>query len=248
VKAVVLEVNPAKKNLIVSRRQYIESTLAETREQIWSKLGVGQRVTGRVKTLKDYGAFIDIGGLDGLLHVSEMSWNRLNHPKDLLKEGQEVEVQILSLDRDSTKISLGLKQLTSSPWLAVMERYPIESTVRGKVTKTTEFGAFVELEPGLEGMVHISELDHKRVVRVTDILQVGKEIDLKVLTIDPNKRRIALSLKALVAKPEGPKKVSDEDMAPGAGAAPYVPKRDRNHLRGGGTGSGGFLFGRPDRD
>ncbi|MFN7806938.1 MAG: 30S ribosomal protein S1 [Planctomycetaceae bacterium] len=248
VKAVVLEVNPAKKNLIVSRRQYIESTLAETREQIWTKLGVGQRVNGRVKTLKDYGAFIDIGGLDGLLHVSEMSWNRLNHPKDLLKEGQEVEVQILSLDRDTTKISLGLKQLTSSPWLAVMERYPIESTVRGKVTKTTEFGAFVELEPGLEGMVHISELDHKRVVRVTDILQVGKEIDLKVLTIDPNKRRIALSLKALVAKPEGPKKVSDEDLAPGAGAAPYVPKRDRNQLRGGGTGSGGFLFGRPDRD
>ncbi|HBH52702.1 MAG TPA: 30S ribosomal protein S1 [Planctomycetaceae bacterium] len=248
VKAVVLEVNPAKKNLIVSRRQYIESTLVETREQTWAKLSVGQRVTGRVKTLKDYGAFIDIGGLDGLLHVSEMSWNRLNHPKDLLKEGQEVEVQILSLDRESTKISLGLKQLSSSPWLSVMEKYPIESTVRGKVTKTTEFGAFVELEPGLEGMVHISELDHKRVVRVTDILQVGKEIDLKVLTIDPNKRRIALSLKALVAKPEGPKRVSDEDLSPGANAAPYVPKRDRNHLRGGGTGSGGFLFGRPDRE
>jgi predicted RNA-binding protein with RPS1 domain len=246
VKACVLEIKPAKKLLIVSRRQYIESILAETREQIWSKLRVGQKVTGRVKTLKDYGAFIDIGGLDGLLHVTEMSWNRLHHPKDLLKEGQEVEVQILSLDRDTTKISLSLKQLTSSPWLAVMERYPIESTVRGKVTRTTAFGAFVELEPGLEGMVHISELDHKRVVRVTDILQVGKEVDLRVLAVDPNSRRIALSLKALITRPEASRKVADQDLTPGSVAPAYVPKRDRNRFSAGGGGGAGRLFGPVD--
>lgn len=243
-RAVVLEVNPQKRNLIVSRRQFLESTLVETREQAWNNLSVGQKVQGKVKTVKDYGAFVDLGGVDGLLHVSEMSWNRLNHPRDILAEGQDIEVQVLQLDREKMKISLGLKQLRTSPWLTIMEKYPIESTVRGKVTKATEFGAFVELEPGLEGMVHISELDYKRVVRVTDVMQVGKEYDLKVLSIDPNKKRIALSLKALSPRPEGPKKVSDEDLAPSASAAPFKPKH-KGPLKGGGTGSGGFSFGRP---
>jgi predicted RNA-binding protein with RPS1 domain len=178
------------------------STLNETRAQLWSSLEVGQRVTGRVMMLKDFGAFIDVGGVIGLLPISEMSWNRLKHPQDLLQEGQEVEVQILSLDREHAKIRFGLRQLTSTPWLVVTERYSTGSTVHCKVTKTTEFGAFVELEPGLEGLVHISELDHQRVVRVTDIVQVGQEIDLKVLTIDPDRRRIALSRKALVAQPQ----------------------------------------------
>ncbi|RPI82620.1 MAG: S1 RNA-binding domain-containing protein, partial [Planctomycetaceae bacterium] len=185
-KAKVLEVNPAKKNLILSRRSYLEDAVAELRDEAWKKLEVGQKLIGKVKTVKDYGAFVDIGGVDGLLHVSEISWGRIGHPRDLLQEGQEVEVQILSMDKEKMKISLGMKQLSSSPWQAVMEKFPISSTVRGKVTKTTEFGAFVELEPGIEGMIHISELDHKRVHRVTDVVQVGKEVDLKVLSIDPN--------------------------------------------------------------
>ncbi|MFM8584649.1 MAG: 30S ribosomal protein S1, partial [Planctomycetaceae bacterium] len=134
-RAVVLEVNPQKRNLIVSRRQFLESTLVETREQAWNNLAVGQKVQGKVKTVKDYGAFVDLGGVDGLLHVSEMSWNRLNHPRDILSEGQDIEVQVLQMDREKMKISLGLKQLRTSPWLTIMEKYPIESTVRGKVTK-----------------------------------------------------------------------------------------------------------------
>lgn len=240
----VLEVNAHKKNLIVSRRAYLEIALAETREEAWKKLQVGMKLPGRVKTLKDYGAFVDIGGVDGLLHVSEISWGRIGHPKEVLSEGQEVEVQILGIDREKSKISLGMKQLKASPWQAILENYPPNSVVHGKVTKTTEFGAFVELEPGVEGMVHISELEHRRVHRVTDILKVGQETDVKVLSVDPDKKRIALSVKALIAKPEAAPKKSDEDLAPGGGT-PYERKR-KEPLKGGGTESGGLLFGNPN--
>lgn len=239
----VLEVNPQKKNLIVSRRSFLEIAVAELREEAWKTLAVGQKVMGKVKTLKPYGAFIDIGGVDGLVHVSEISWSRIAHPQEVLKEGQEVEVVIVSIDREKGKVGLGMKQLQSSPWQSIFDKYPPQSTVHGKVTKTMEFGAFVELEPGLEGMIHISELDHKRVHRVTDVVQVGKEVDVKVLTIDPDKKRIALSLKALIARPEAAPKPSDEDLAPGGGT-PYERKR-KEPLKGGGTGSGGFLFGNP---
>jgi len=238
----VTEVNLHKKNLIVSRRSYLEVALAELREEAWKTLEVGQKRKGKVKTLKDYGAFVDIGGVDGLVHVSEISWGRVSHPRDVLSEGQEVEVQILSIDSDKGKIGLGMKQLQISPWQGIIDRYPPSSTAHGKVTKTTEFGAFVELEPGVEGMVHISELDHKRVHRVTDVLQVGKEVDVKILTVDPAKKRIALSVKALIARPEAAPKKTDEDLAPGGGVA-YERKR-KEPLKGGGTGSGGGgLFG-----
>jgi len=239
----VTEVNPHKKNLIVSRRSFLEIAIAELREESWKTLEVGQKRTGKVKTLKDYGAFVDIGGVDGLVHVSEISWGRVSHPRDALSEGQEVEVVILSIDRDKGKVALGMKQLQVSPWQGIIDRYPPQSTVHGKVTKTTDFGAFVELEPGVEGMVHISELDHKRVHRVTDVLQVGKEVDVKVLTIDPDKKRIALSVKALIARPEAAPKKTDEDLAPSGGAA-YERKR-KEPLKGGGTGSGSLLFGNP---
>ena len=244
----VIEVNPKKKNLVVSRRAYMEIMAAEVREEAWKKLSVGQRLTGKVKTLKDYGAFVDIGGVDGLLHVGEMSWKRINHPKDILAEGQEVEVEIVGLDRDKGKISLSMKRLATSPWDGIESRYPAQTTVHGKVTRTTEFGAFVELEPGIEGMVHISELDHRRVPRVTDIMQVGKEYDLQVLQVDRDKKRIALSLKALVARPEGMKKskVSDEDLAPGGGKA--YERKNKGPLKGGGTSTGGLLFGSPGKE
>lgn len=239
----VLEVNSHKRKLVVSRRSFLEIAVAELREESWKSLEVGQKRTGTVKTLKDYGAFVDIGGVDGLVHVSEISWGRVGHPKDVLSEGQQVEVVIVSLDREKGKVGLGMKQLQPSPWQGITEKYPVQSTVHGKVTKTTEFGAFVELEPGLEGMVHISELDHKRVHRVTDVVQVGKEVDVKILTIDPEKKRIALSLKALIVRPEAAPKKTDEDLAPSAGAA-YERKR-KEPLKGGGTGSGGLLFGSP---
>ena len=240
----VMDVNPAKRNLIVSRRSFLEIAVAEAREEAWKTLSVGDKRTGTVKSLKDYGAFVDIGGVDGLLHVSEIAWNRISHPRDVLHEGQSVEVQILSIDKEKGKIGLGMKQLLVNPWQGITERYPPQATVHGKVTKTTEFGAFVELEPGVEGMVHISELDHKRVHRVTDVVQVGQEVDVKILTVDTGKKRIALSLKALIARPEAAPKKTDEDLAP-SGGSPYERKR-KEPLKGGGTGSGGLLFGNPD--
>ncbi|MFO1021074.1 MAG: S1 RNA-binding domain-containing protein [Planctomycetales bacterium] len=240
----IIEVNPQKRNLVVSRRSYLEDVRAENREEIWKKLEVGQVVTGTVKTLKDYGAFIDLGGADGLLHVGEISWSRINHPSELLKEGQQVEVKILAADKEKGKISLGMKQLQSNPWGDLESRFPVGNTVQGKVTKTTDFGAFVELAPGVEGMIHISELDHKRVHRVTDVVKLGQEVEVKVLSVDRDKRRIALSLKALSAKPENAPKPKDEDLAPGGGAA-YERKR-KGPLKGGTAGGGGesFLFGR----
>jgi small subunit ribosomal protein S1 len=236
----VLEVNPHKKNLVVSRRSFLEIAAAEAREEAWKRLEVGMRLSGRVKTVKDYGAFVDVGGVDGLLHVSEISWSRIGHPRDLLSEGQQIEVQILGIDREKSKVSLGMKQLQASPWQTIAEKYPPNSVAHGKVTKTTEFGAFVELEPGVEGMVHISELEHRRVHRVTDVVSVGQEVDVKVLSVDPAKKRIALSIKALVARPEAPKK-ADEDLAPGGGA--HYERKRREPLKGGGTESGGLLFG-----
>jgi small subunit ribosomal protein S1 len=240
----VMDVNPAKRNLIVSRRAFLEIAIAEAREEAWKTLSVGDKRTGTVKSLKDYGAFVDIGGVDGLLHVSEIAWNRIGHPRDVLHEGQQVEVQVLSIDKEKGKIGLGMKQLLANPWQGITERYPPNITVHGTVTKTTEFGAFVELEPGVEGMVHISELDHKRVHRVTDVLKVGEEVDVKVLSVDTGKKRIALSVKALIARPEAAPKKMDEDLAP-SGGTPYERKR-KEPLKGGGTGSGGLLFGNPD--
>lgn len=241
----IIEVNPAKRNLVVSRRSYLEMVREELKEETWKKLVVGETVNGTVKTIKDYGAFVDLGGADGLLHVGEISWSRINHPSDVLKEGQQIQVKILGIDKEKNKISLGMRQLSNNPWGDLESQFPVGGTVHGKVTKTTDFGAFVEIAPGVEGMIHISELEHKRVHRVTDVVQVGQEVDVKVLTVEPQKRRIALSLKALSARPESAAPPKDEDLAPGAGAL-YERKR-KGPLKGGTAGGGGdnslFRFG-----
>ena len=239
----VTEVNPAKKNLVVSRRAFMEIERGERREEMWKTVAVGQTHAGVVKTIKEYGAFIDLGGLDGLLHVGEISWQRINHPSDVLKEGQQVEVQIVGIDREKNKISLGMRQLTKNPWSDIEARYPVGTEVTGTVTRTSDFGAFVLLEEGIEGLIHISELEHRRVNRVTDVVKEGQEVRAKVLSIDLGKRRIALSLKALQARPEGAPKKDDADLAPG-GAAPYERKR-KGPLKGGTTGGAGGsgLFG-----
>jgi small subunit ribosomal protein S1 len=236
----VTEVNPQKRNLVVSRRAFLEIARAESRDNLWKTLAVGQTFQGVVKTIKDYGAFVDIGGVDGLLHVGEISWSRVGHPSDVLHEGQQIEVQVVGIDREKSKISLGMRQLQKNPWRDIESRYAPNSVVHGTVTKTTDFGAFVQLEPGVEGLVHISELDHRRVNRVTDVLNQGQEIDAQVLSVDTDRKRIALSVKALRAKPETEPKVEDVDLAPGGGAA-YERKR-KGPLKGG-TGSGGLMFG-----
>ena len=238
----VTEVNPQKKNLVVSRRAFLEIERAERRDEMWKTVAVGQTLPGVVKTIKEYGAFIDLGGLDGLLHVGEISWQRINHPSDILKEGQQVEVQIVGIDREKNKISLGMRQLTKNPWSDIEAKYPVGAEVVGTVTRTSDFGAFVLLEEGIEGLIHISELEYRRVHRVTDVVKEGQEVRTKVLSIDLPKRRIALSLKALQAKPEAAPRKEDADLAP-SGAVPYERKR-KGPLKGGTAGGGGSgIFG-----
>lgn len=236
----VTEVNPAKRNLVVSRRALLIQERKEAAANFWTAVEVGQQFAGKVKTIKDYGAFIDLGGCDGFLHVGEMSWTRIKHPSEVLQEGAPVDVVILSLDREKQKIGLGMKQLAQNPWNAAAEKYAVGRTVSGRVTRTTDFGAFVELEQGVEGLIHISELDHRRVKRVTEVLTVGQEIQAAVLEVEPERQRISLSLKALKEKPEQPK---DEDLAPSKGQA-YVSKR-KEPLKGGTGNTGGGLFGNP---
>lgn len=241
VTCVITEVNPQKRNLVLSRRAYLHQERREKEKELWQSLEKGQNHTGTVKTIKNYGAFVDVGGVDGFLHVGDISWNRISHPSDILVVGQSIEVTILKLDPESRKIGLGMKQLQDNPWSNVQERYPLGATVNGKVTRCTEFGAFIALEEGVEGLIHISELDHRRVGRVTEVVNVGDEVDVKVLAVEPKRRRIGLSLKALKDKPE-----------PAKSDVPEKPAYERKHkgpLRGGREGQEGGaagLFGNPD--
>lgn len=237
----VTEVNPAKRNLVVSRRAVLIEERKEAAANFWQQVEVGQQYTGVVKTIKDYGAFVDLGGADGFLHIGEMSWTRVKHPSEVLQEGSKADVVVLSLDREKQKIGLGMRQLAHNPWAGVEDRYPTGKNVSGKITRVSDFGAFVELESGVEGLIHISELDHQRVRKVTDVVNVGQEVSLQVLEVLPDRQRISLSLKALKQKPEKPK---DEDMAPSQGQA-YERKR-KEPLRGGTSREGGGgLFGNP---
>ena len=237
----ITELNPAKRNLVVSRRSVMIAERKELAGAFWEKVEVGQQFTGTVKTIKDYGVFIDLGGADGFLHIGEMSWTRVKHPSEVLQEGQQCDVVVQSLDREKQKIGLGMRQLTHNPWGSVETNYAVGKEVTGKVTRTTDFGAFVELEPGVEGLIHISEMDHQRIRKVTDVVNIGQEVQAQVLEVAPDRQRISLSLKALKQKPEKPK---DEDLAPGKGEA-YERKR-KEPLRGGkAMGSGGGLFGNP---
>lgn len=236
----VTEVNPKRRKLVLSRRKILEETKAETEKEFFEKLAPGQTYDGKVKTIKDYGAFVDIGGVDGLLHVGQISWSRINHPSEVLSEGQQIEVKVLSVDQDKKKIGLGMRQMTQNPWRTAEQNYPSESTAHGKVTRIEGFGAFVELEPGIEGLIHISELDHKRVKTVHEVLKVGQEVDVQVLEVNPSKKRISLSLKALKEKPEQPE--SQEDRGPA------VHHADPASLKGGmGEPTGGQLFGDPSK-
>ncbi|MFN9719049.1 MAG: 30S ribosomal protein S1, partial [Planctomycetota bacterium] len=240
----ITEVNPKKRNLVVSRRALLQAERAEGEGEFWEKVEVGQDYKGTVKTLKDYGAFVNIGPVDGFLHIGEISWSRINHPKDVLTEGQEIDVKILKLDGEKKRISLGMKQLAQNPWQSAQEQYAQGRTVSGKVTRLADFGAFIELEPGLEGMVHISELAWRRVGSVGEILKVGETRDFQVVEVDTKRKRVSLSLKALEKRPEPPKPERTEEAEP---AAPPEPRKPRNpNLRGGtGSSSGTGLFGNP---
>ena len=225
-RCVVTDVDPAERNLVVSRRALQEKEREEAREKLWLELAEGQTREGIVRSIKDFGAFVDLGGVDGLLHVSEMSWSRVEKADQLVKVGQKVTVLVLKIDPERRKVSLGLKQLTASPWDNVGLTFPEGTVARGKVTRLADFGAFVELEPGVEGLIHISELAPQRVRRVADVVQAGQDVQVMILAIDKDQRRISLSLKAALPKEAEPEEEEEE--------LPLKPPRPRTTpLRGG---------------
>ncbi len=191
----VVELDRNKNRIIISRKVVLEEEHAGQREETWAKIEEGQTVSGVVKGLTDFGAFIDLGGVDGLLHVSQMSWGRVDHPSDVLEVGEEIDVKVLRVDREAEKISLGLKQLLPDPWESIDERYNVDDVVQGKIMRIAPFGAFVQLEPGVEGLVHISELADYHVTEPSEVVSEGEDVMVKVLRVQPKERRISLSLK-----------------------------------------------------
>lgn len=239
-RCIVTEARPDERNLVVSRRALLEKDREEQREKTWAELAEGQIREGVVRSIKDFGAFVDLGGVDGLLHLSEMSWQRVGKAEDVVQPGQTVRVVVLKIDRETRKVGLGLRQLQTSPWDAIDANFPPKSVVKGKVTRVTEFGAFVEVEPGIEGLVHISELATHRVRRVTDIVKIGQEINVMVLGTDKAQRRMSLSIKAAEAASAPPPEPEPEPEEP---VAPVKPPRPRTTPLRGGTGDGKPLFG-----
>ena len=198
----VIKISNERRNLIVSRRELIEGTLAEKKAELLATLEKGQIRTGRVKNITDFGAFIDLDGLDGLLHITDMSWGRVKHPSEVLKVGQEVQVMVLDVDRDRERVSLGLKQTTENPWNSIQDQFPVGARVSGKVVNLAAYGAFVEIAPGIEGLVHISEFSWtKRVARASDVLSVGDEVQVVVLSVDVENQKIALGIRQTQANP-----------------------------------------------
>ena len=198
----IVKVNDDRKNIVLSRREVIEAERSEQRQRFLETVKVGDRVKGTVKNITDFGAFVDLSGMDGLLHITDMSWGRVNHPSELLHVGQEIEVLILEVDRDKERVSLGLKQLTENPWADIEKKYPIGSRVKGRVTKLLAYGAFVELEKGVEGLVHVSELSWtKRITRPSDVLSLDQEIEAVVLNISVEEQKISLGVRQLDENP-----------------------------------------------
>jgi small subunit ribosomal protein S1 len=198
----VIKLNKKRGNVVISRKELLEEDQNAKKEVTLSTLEEGSVFTGVVKNLTDYGAFVDMGGLDGLLHITDMSWGRLTHPRDLVNVGDEIQVKVLKFDKDKQRVSLGFKQLTPDPWLDATERYPIGAQVRGRVLSVTDYGAFVELEQGIEGLVHVSEMTwSKRMKHPSKMVKPGDEVDTIILSVNPTDRRISLGMKQLQDNP-----------------------------------------------
>ena len=193
----VIELNRSRNNVVLSRRAVLEEERKEVREQILERLQPGAVVKGVISNIVDFGAFVDLEGIDGLIHISELSWGHVNHPSEVLSVGQEVEVKVLDIDRDRQRVSLGLKQTQADPWKELIDHHNVGDIMHGKVTKLVSFGAFVQISDGIEGLVHISELAPHHVEKPEEVVQVGDEIEVKVIEIDPQRRRLSLSIKRL---------------------------------------------------
>jgi small subunit ribosomal protein S1 len=198
----ILKMDKRRGNIVVSRRAVLEETRAEQRQELVENLKEGQVLEGVVKNITDYGAFVDLGGVDGLLHVTDIAWRRVNHPTEVLSIGQTVKVQVIKVNHDTQRISLGMKQLEADPWEGVEAKYPVQAKFKGRVTNITDYGAFVELEPGVEGLVHVSEMSWtKKNVHPGKIVSTSQEVEVMVLEVDPVKRRISLGLKQCMDNP-----------------------------------------------
>jgi len=198
----IVKINDDRRNVVLSRRELIEQERSEKRQQFMDSVKVGDRVTGTVKNLTDFGAFIDLDGMDGLLHITDMTWGRLGHPSELVKVGQQLEVQVLDINKEKERVSLGLKQTQKNPWDQIEERFPAGQKVKGKITNLVPYGAFVELEEGVEGLIHVSELSWtKRIMRPSDILTVGQEVEAVVLGVNKEEQKISLGLRQLEPNP-----------------------------------------------
>ena len=198
----VIKLDAKRNNVVVSRRAVMEAESSADREALLSQLEEGQTVTGTIKNLTDYGAFVDLGGIDGLLHITDMAWKRIKHPSEVVEVGQEVTVKVLKFDKERNRVSLGLKQLGEDPWLAIMNRYPKGSIVKARVTNLTDYGCFAEIAEGVEGLVHVSEMDHtNKNIHPSKVVQIGDEVDVMVLEVDEERRRISLGIKQTRANP-----------------------------------------------
>jgi small subunit ribosomal protein S1 len=198
----LIKLDRKRNNVVVSRRAVVESEHSEEREQLLEKLVEGAKLKGVVKNLTDYGAFVDLGGIDGLLHITDMAWKRVRHPSEVVEVGQELEVRVLKYDRERNRVSLGLKQLGEDPWDNIARRYPANMRMFGKVSNVTDYGAFVEIEPGVEGLVHVSEMDWtNKNVNPSKVVQVGDEVEVMILDVDEERRRISLGMKQCSQNP-----------------------------------------------
>ena len=198
----IVKINEDRKNVVLSRREVIEAERSERRQKFLQTVGVGDKVTGVVKNITDFGAFVDLEGMDGLLHITDMSWGRVTHPSEMVRIGQPLEVQILEIDKDKERVSLGLKQMSDNPWEDILAKYPIGQEVSGKVTKLLPYGAFVEIEKGVEGLVHVSELSWvKRISRPSDVLELDQEIKAVVLGVSTEEQKISLGVRQLEENP-----------------------------------------------
>ena len=198
----ILKMDRRRGNIVVSRRSVLEETRAEARTELVANLEEGQTVDGTVKNITEYGAFVDLGGIDGLLHVTDMAWRRVNHPSEVVTIGQQLKVKIIKINHDTHRISLGIKQLLADPWEAIEAKYPLNSRFSGRVTNITDYGAFVELEPGIEGLIHVSEMSWtKKNVHPGKIVSTSQEVEVQILEVDSSKRRISLGLKQTLQNP-----------------------------------------------
>ena len=198
----VIKINLDRKNIVVSRRELIEEQRVEKRRSLLEGIKPGDKCRGQVKNITDYGAFVDLDGLDGLLHITDMSWGRIQHPSEMVKQGEEIEVMVIEIDRDRERVSLGLKQLADNPWEKIEERFPIGATVKGKVVNLVPYGAFIEIQEGVEGLVHVTELSWtKRISKPSEVLNIGDEVEAVILGIQKEEQKISLGTRQLETNP-----------------------------------------------